>query len=459
MDNLKNNGKKNARFRFKPPGQNLPSVSPNLPKQPIQNPNRFEPSAPEFIREPYSSVKKPIRPKNFKKKLSVALAVFLILVLAGVGWYFFIDGNSSNKPPEDKNTQSKSGAKPAVADKIRLIAAGDMLPHETVNLRAKTNGSYDYVQFFDQINQPFSSADIAFCNQESPSAPDLPITAYPGFNAPEEFARDLSKVGCNVIGLANNHLYDKGQPGIEGTRAVWDKIKPLAIAGANRSPAEQNKISYFEVKGVKFAFMAYSETSNRDPAQAFSLNMLNEQLVKSQLGEADKNADIVLVSVHWGSEYKPSANSGQEHWAKIFADNGADVVLGSGPHVLQPVKKFPKLGGGDTIVFFSLGNLLSSQLDIESLIGGLAVLDIDATSKKIKNLGFFPTYMHYEWSPAEKAREDLLARKNLKIYPLEQSAEPLGRSQNNTTVQEQTKRITDLLNQFTTVKILNMSSF
>ncbi|MBW3569448.1 CapA family protein [Candidatus Parcubacteria bacterium] len=462
MDDLNNNGRKSTRFRFRPPGQGPSAANPKQVKQPTQNPKRPEPLLQDGFRDLYNPSKKPVPPKKSKTKLTVKkfLAIFLVIfALAAAGGYFLIKDDSPTAPPANENMQKQPAAKPAAADKIRLIAGGDMLPHETVNLRAKTNGSYDYTQFFDQISPTFSSADIAFCNQESPSAPSLPVTAYPGFNAPEEFAGDLSKVGCNVIGLANNHLYDKGQAGIDGTRIVWDKIKPLAVAGANRSQAEQNKVSYFEVKGVKFAFAAYTETSNRRPAERFSLNILDEQLVKSQLGEADKKADVVLVSVHWGSEYKPSANTGQERWAKIFADNGADVVLGSGPHVLQPVKKIPQSGGGETIVFYSLGNLLSTQLDIESLIGGLAVLDIDAASKKIENLGFFPTYMHYEWSPAEKARQDLLARKNLKIYPLEQSAEPLAKSQHSSTVQEQTKRIRDLLNQFTAVKILKLSDF
>jgi len=390
------------------------------------------------------------------KKLIIVIVLILIFGLSG---YFWVIKNTSSSKDSDQNTVSEKRQKQTQPDKIRLIASGDNLPHETVNAQAKTGNTYNYAQFFEPIAQVFDSSDIAFCNQESPSAPGLSVSAYPTFNAPKEFAQDLSKVGCNVIGLANNHLNDKGQAGIDGTRGLWDEIKPLAVAGANRSAAEQNKVSYFEVKGVKFAFVAYSEISNSNPAQSYSLNRFDENLVKSQLNEAKTKANFVLVSAHWGTEYSPNANPVQERWAKIFADNGADVVFGSGPHVLQPVKKLPRSGGGETVVFYSLGNLLSSQLDIESLIGGLAVLDIDVASKKIDSVGFFPTYMHYEWTAAEKAREDLLARKNLKIYPLEQSAEPLAKSQNNTSVQAQTDRITELLNKFTAVKILKLSDF
>lgn len=390
------------------------------------------------------------------RKKIIILAVVILLTCTTA--FFLINKKSAEAPVNNPKTE-KAAIKTKTPDKIRLIASGDNLPHETVNAEAKRGDKYDYAQFFKQINPIFNSSDIAFCNQESPSAPNLSVSAYPTFNAPKEFAQDLSKVGCNVIGLANNHLNDKGQSGINGTRALWDQIKPLAVAGANRNSEEQNKVAYFDVKGLKFAFVAYSEISNSSPSQSFSLNRFDEKLIKSQLSEASAKADFTIVSAHWGTEYSPSANPAQEKWAKIFADNGADIVFGTGPHVLQPVKKLAKSVGGETIVFYSLGNLLSSQLDVESLIGGLAVLDIDTASKKITNIGFFPTYMHYEWTPAEKSRQDLLARHNLMIYPLDQAEGPLAKSQNNTTVQAQTKRITDLLNKYTQVKILKYSDF
>lgn len=388
-----------------------------------------------------------------RRKLLILLTIGLLVG----GWLVYTKLNDNQHHDNvSGNSRSKKSTKP---ENIRLIAGGDMLPHETVNFRAKKNNSYDYAQFFEKIQPVFNSADIVFCNQESPSAPNLTVSAYPTFNAPKEFARDLSKIGCNVIGLANNHLLDKGQAGVDGTRAEWDKIKPLAVAGANRNQAEQDKVAYFEIKGVKFAFVAYSEISNDTSLNGYSLNKFDEKLVKSQLAAASAQADIVMVSAHWGKEYNSSANPAQEKWAKTFADNGADIVFGTGPHVLQPIKKLAKDGGGETVVFYSLGNLLSTQLDIESLIGGLAVLDISAKTKTIESIGFFPTYMHYEWTANEKSRQDLLARKNLMIYPLELSAGPLDKSQNKTTVQAQTDRITDLLNKFTDVKILTLKDF
>lgn len=385
------------------------------------------------------------------KKFLVAV---LLIVAVGLFAYFKFTGSSSDQG-SNKNAKDQAREQREGDNTIRLLATGDMLPHDSVNLNAKTQNGYDYKPFFDPIKKELDSADAVFCNQESPSAPNLNVSGYPTFNAPAEFAEDLSAVGCNVVGLANNHLFDRGQTGIDGTRRVWDGLDSLAVSGANRSQNEQDKVSYFEIEGVKFAFIAFSEISNQAPSSGYSLNFLKEDLVNKLVSEADKNADIVIVSAHWGTEYSSEVNSNQQKWAQTFTNLGADFIFGQGPHVLQPVRKIKGSKGNDAIVFYSLGNLLSTQLDIESLIGGLAVIDINKNTKKVDNISFYPTYMHYEWTVEEKANEDLLKRKNLKIYPLSEAAGPLARSQNNTTVHEQVKRVAGILNKYIGIDVKN----
>lgn len=394
------------------------------------------------------------------------ILVIAVVIASGVGGFFFVK-SSQNKvitqqPLAEPVVEQKTESPPPKleASRVRLIATGDMLPHDTVNQQAKTAESYNYRPFFSEVEKYFQAADVRFCNQEVPSAgTSLGISGYPTFNAPEQFARDLSAVGCNVISLANNHINDKGQAGIDKTLAVWSELKPLAVAGANRNATEQQTVRYFTVKGVTFAFVAYAEYSNNRSTTSYGINILNEQLVNTQLTEARKKADIVLVGVHWGVEYSPGISDVQERWANTFSKLGADLVFGTGPHVLEPVKRLPKAGGGETVVWYSLGNFLSTQLDIESLVGGFAIIDIDPTTKKISKIGFFPTYMHYEWTAEEKTREDLLKRKNLKIYPLNLAEEPLKRSQNNTTVAAQRGRVSDLLNIYTPVTIVNSDQY
>ncbi len=391
-----------------------------------------------------------------RKKLLIVFSVALLMI-AGCAIYL----STKTTAPPKKHTQQK--VQKSTEQTIRLIASGDELPHDAVNKNAKTSTGYDYKPFFSEVKPFFDKADIRFCNQEVPSAaPDVgPVTGYPAFNAPTTFADDLSAVGCNVINTATNHSNDKHQAGIDATQNEWEKLKKLAVAGGNRSQEEQDTIRYFTVKGVKFAFLAYNYESNDKNLTSYGVNMFSEDLMKKQLTEAKQNNAYILVSVHWGTEDSPNIDAAQEKWSKFLADNGADIILGTGPHILEPVKKLPKLGGGETLVWYSLGNMLNTQLDVGGLFNGFAVMDfkVDKNKAKLDSISFLPTYMHYEWTPQEKAAQDLLARKNLKIYPLDKAAEPLARSQNNTTVEAQQERIKTTLNTYTKVPIISSDQY
>jgi poly-gamma-glutamate capsule biosynthesis protein CapA/YwtB (metallophosphatase superfamily) len=409
----------------------------------------------------------PLASEQKKKRAKwpfIAGVIIAVLLLGGgaAAWWFKIRKQPAAPAVNSANTTVDSPASqtPAAPTTVRLIASGDELPHESISKTAKTASGYDYTPFYTTIKPYFQAADLRFCNQETPSAGEqLGVTGYPVFNVSKQFAKDINTVGCNVINLANNHTNDKGQQGINETLSIWDELKPKAYAGINRNPEEQRKVRYFTEKEVKFAFVAYTEISNTTPSTAYGLNTLTDKLVTQQLSEARTQADVVLVSVHWGTEYSDGINPAQETWAKKFADLGADVVLGTGPHVLEPVKRLPRAGGGETLVWYSVGNMLSAQLDVPSLIGGFAVMDINPASKKVEKIGFLPTYMHYEWTAAQKAAEDLLSRKNYQIYPLDKAAEPLKRSQNNTTVEAQTQRVQALLNKYTAVPVLTSDQY
>lgn len=392
-----------------------------------------------------------------RPKSRIALILVIAALLLTALWLWRARTPSSPPGQPAANVPSTSAQTPSQT--IRLMATGDSIPHEAITLRAKqTDGTYNYHPVFEEISRYFQSADIRFCNQEAPSAGEkYGISGYPSFNAPKAFANDLSATGCNLISLANNHANDKGQAAINETRAHWETLKPLAVSGANRSVSERQAVSYFTLKGVKFAFVAYVEYSNNNALVDYGLNILRKELVTAHLTEAHKQAEVVIVSVHWGSEYDSKENAAQRQWAKTFAELGADIVIGTGPHVLQPVERIAA-NGQETLVWYSLGNFINAQLDIESLIGGIAVMDIEVDSKKISTVKFLPLYMHYEWTAEQKAREDLLARRNFKLYPLDQATGPLSRSLHQTTAEAQRQRVKEVLNRLTSVELITSNS-
>lgn len=392
--------------------------------------------------------------KKFNRKflLLIIPLVILLLVVAGLLlWPKTAEAPTANEQSVEQPQQTTT------KKSVRIIATGDVIPHDALNAAAKTGDDYNYLQFMDNMKPYFDAADVRFCNQAVLGAGEkFGIKGYPVFNSPAQIARDMQKVGCNVVNTGSNHTNDLGQAEIDASVTVWDDLPDmLAVAGANRSEAEKQKVRYFEKDGVTFAFLSYTTYSNTTGKTNYGLTMFSEPLAKRQLVEARKKADVVMVSMRWGTEYSPAINAQQNTQADFLAKNGADVVFGHGPHVLEPVKKLKGKNGRDTYVWFSLGNFLNAQLEVTGRVNGLAVMDIDPDSKKITSIGYLPTYMHYEWSAAEKAREDLMARKNFEMYLLEDAAEPLKKSQLNTTVEAQQKYVQQILNKYTEVPILS----
>jgi poly-gamma-glutamate synthesis protein (capsule biosynthesis protein) len=249
---------------------------------------------------------------------------------------------------------------------------------------------------------------------------------------------------------------DKGVAAINDTIDVWSDLKPLAMSGANKSEEDQNKVSYATVKGVKIGFVAFADFNNANSTPAYSVNIYHDQALMTKLvKDARKNADVVIVSMHWGVEDSNTVSADQKTQVNLLSSLGVDIIIGTGPHVLQKAEVVKRSDGGKMVVWYSLGNMLSSQLNINQLIGGIASMDITksvSTNKiSVSNLTFIPTYMHYEWTATEAANSNLLARKNAMIYLLDLAAEPLSRSLFNTSVSTQKQYVVDTIG--TEVKI------
>lgn len=357
-------------------------------------------------------------------------ALAVVLLAGGAGAWFMLTQTAPDKPAATAKKPTPSATTEAPKP-IQVAAMGDMLPHDSVNKNAlQADGTYDYGQFFTNILPTYQDADVVFCNQEVPSAGvEMGVKGYPVFNAPTQFAVDLrTEAKCNMINLATNHAADLGPAGITLTRQVWDTLDPLSISGANRTPEEQNTVKFAEVKGVKFALVSFAEYSNA-PIDEMSLNKFgNTAVFDSLLTQARQNADIVMVSMHWGTEDSHEVNANQQQFAQRAADLGADVVLGTGPHVLQPVTWLNRPDGGKTLVWYSLGNMLSTQLNLDQRIGVIATFEVNTTGEKplVENPVAHLTYMHYDWTAQQESAGDLLSRTNLSINPLATSADLLA---------------------------------
>ena len=382
-----------------------------------------------------------------------------VVILAATGWYVL--GQRDNADETNATQNQADSSEGEGRNTLRLVATGDMIAHDSVIANAETNGGYDFYSLMQNMQPYFAQADVSFCNEATPAGGEqFGISGYPIFNAPLEWHDGMEQVGCSVINLGTNHTYDKGEPLVDAMVADWQGRDVLATAGAHQSQAEREQISYFELDGVSFAFLSYSTYSNQLVPNDYSLVQYDEQTATREIRQAADSADIVLVSMRWGDEYAEEPNARDSTIARTIAEAGADYVFGHGPHVLQPVERINTDDGRETVVWYSLGNFLNTQIPAETLVGGFAVMDIDTETLKLESLGFLPTYSHYEWSADDAVVENLLTRENLQMYALDEVDDSyFQRNQLDTTVQTEREHLTNVLNRMTEVTILSSSDY
>jgi poly-gamma-glutamate synthesis protein (capsule biosynthesis protein) len=214
---------------------------------------------------------------------------------------------------------------------------------------------------------------------------------------------------------------------------------------------------------VKFAFLAYTTYINTSAKTRndYGVNIFSKELAAKQIAEAKSNgAQAIIVSMRWGTEYSSSVDEEQQADAKFLASQGVTLVLGHGPHVVQPVEELTGSNGSKTVVWYSLGNFLNTQEEAEALFNGIAIIDFDTQSHKITKMQYLPIYMHYEWTPQQKAAENLLARKNLHLYVLDDATQALiDSNQLKTTIAAQKDRLQAIINKNLTIPFITKTEF
>lgn len=265
----------------------------------------------------------------------------------------------------------------ALADsKLTLIMGGDALLHASVYNDAKQeNGDYDFSSMLKALEDVIPKYDLAFYNQETIlGGKELGLSTYPAFNSPQEFGDNMLSLGFNLVSLANNHTLDRGEKAVRSSLAYW-KDKPALTAGSYESFQTRNAPKILEKNGIKYALLAYTYGTNGIPVpkgKEYLVNVYTKAMLENDIRAIRKQVDLLIVSMHWGIEYEFEPNAEQKKYAKLLADLGVDLVIGTHPHVVQPVEYI-----GDTLVFYSLGNLISAQKGTNKRIGMLGSVEIE----------------------------------------------------------------------------------
>ena len=332
--------------------------------------------------------------KDKKKILEIVIPVIcavVCVVFFAVSDYVTksIDGQNPTKPTEKPTEKVSQESVTVGKSKVTLVAVGDNLIHNTlIDAGKRKDGSADYAQFYANVKNDISSADIAVINQETIlGGSKFEYKGYPCFNTPWEVGTATIDAGFDIFTCATNHSLDVGFSGIEQENLFFDKYPEIAHLGTNATQEDYNKILYYTKNDIKFAIFNYTYGTNGisiPSDKPWCVNMMDKEKITKDITEARANADVVIVFPHWGTENSTSVSSYQQEYTKLFSELGVDIVIGTHPHVLEPVEWVENATNGKKmLVYYSLGNFISHQTSLNQLCGGMAKITIEKTNGEI----------------------------------------------------------------------------
>lgn len=365
-------------------------------------------------------------------KKGLAILISLLSIGAGIfaGYLFTEILDTPNKTEVKKEEKKKEEVKkePKVEKyKASLFAVGDALIHDGVYIDANTykKGAdghyiYDFSPMFTDIADIVKDYDLAFYNQETViGGKNLGLSNYPCFNSPDEIGEDLVKIGFNMVNLSTNHTKDKGIAGIKYSANFWEKQENVYAVGSYTSKEKKEEAKFKTVNGINYAFLGYSTVTNGftiKDSESYYWDLYDKEKVKNDIEKIKDKVDVIIVSMHWGTEYTHVPTTEEREIAKYLASLGVDIVIGHHPHVIQPIEYVD-----DTLVIYSLGNFISAQDGTNKRVGMMASLEINktvtdgkTTSVTIDNVKgdliwtYYRGYKNFKVIPFSKLNNNLL---------------------------------------------------
>jgi poly-gamma-glutamate synthesis protein (capsule biosynthesis protein) len=266
--------------------------------------------------------------------------------------------------------------------RVKLLFAGDAMQHQSQIDAARTPDGYDYSSYFELVRNRIEAADVAIVNLEVTLA-GKPFTGYPTFSAPDEFAEELKRSGFDVFLTANNHVLDKGQKGLFRTLAILDSLGIKHLGSYTDRNNRNLTYPLMLVKnGFRMALLNYTYGTNGLTVRPPNIvNYIQKDSILRDINAAKQlNPDIIIANMHWGLEYRLTPNSEQAALADFLTENGVNLVIGSHPHVVQPINIQKEGDSIKNVIVYSLGNFVSG-MKAPNTDGGMLV-DVELSKDK-----------------------------------------------------------------------------
>lgn len=291
---------------------------------------------------------------------------------------------------------------------LSLIAVGDNLIHSPIYKKAKqADGSYDFSSMYANIKDTIQSYDLAVINQETIYVNDeANVSSYPCFGTPSSMGDTLVDVGFDVILNATNHTWDKRSTGYENTINFWKKYPEITTLGIHEDENDFNTVDIVEKNGFKLAMFNYTYGMNGftlPSDKQYAVDLLdNKEKFIADLQRVEHDVDFSICFLHIGNEYVYEPTTYQVDYVNDIIDAGADIVICSHPHVVEPYDLVTTENGNSAIVYYSCGNFISGQNEVPRVLGGMAELNLTktvtdgvVTSCEVSDYDFEPIVTHY----------------------------------------------------------------
>jgi len=322
-----------------------------------------------------------------KKRKTVRVVAVLLIILAiisivvGIFFTFSMLYKEERKRLKEKyeyETKEEDIQSDNYETSATFIAVGDALIHSAIYYNARVDGGYDFNPIFTEVKDVIGQYDLKYYNQETIlGGSALGLSSYPLFNSPQEVGDAFMNMGFNLVSLATNHTLDYGVRGMNSSLEYWGRQEGVIAAGSYESEEARTTPKIMEKNGITYTLLSYSTLTNGltiPNGKEYLFNLYSDEKVKADVGRVRDKVDVVMVAMHWGEEYTHTPTYEEKKIAQYLASLDVDIVIGTHPHVIQPIDFID-----DTMVIYSLGNFLSSQIGVEKLTGLMASVTIKKT--------------------------------------------------------------------------------
>lgn len=358
-----------------------------------------------------------MKKQALRKGFLFGLLVIVALFAGGCAKESFVDGvdNSDLTITVETYINERAKESEAVVSTVNLLAVGDNLIHSGIYKSGmKDDGTYNYDHLYQYVKDDIQAADLAIINQETIFIADHNnLSSYPCFGSPVEIGDAAADAGFDIVTHATNHVFDKGVQGITDTLNFWQTEHPeITVLGIHGSQADADTIQIVTRNGIRMAMLNYTYGMNGftlPEDQPYLVDLLDKDKVAADIQRAKSMSDVVIFFMHNGTEYVYEPDESSKQWVNFLLEQGVDIAIDSHPHVLEPYTKLTRADGHEMVVYYSMGNFISTQDAVPRLLGGMAKLTIEKrtlgseSTIKVTDYTMEPLVMHWNHSTKDYA--------------------------------------------------------